>query len=82
MARCTTTWSEDRFYLNDDLAALSKTHDFGFIQTRDWFCFESQCPMVIDNTIVYRDTGHLTKAFALKLTGPFRAAFKRAVRAG
>ena len=82
MARCTTTWSDDRFYLNDDLAALAKIHRFGFIMTRGWFCFESQCPMVIGRTIAYRDTGHLTKAYALDLVGPFRAAFRRALRTG
>jgi len=80
MARCTTTWSEERFYLNDDLAALSKMDRFGFIKTRGWFCFESQCPMVIGRTIVYRDTGHLTRAYALDLAEPFRAAFRRALR--
>jgi peptidoglycan/LPS O-acetylase OafA/YrhL len=82
MGRCTTAWNEDRFYLNDDLAALSRAHEFRFINTRGWFCFESQCPMVVGHTIVYRDTGHLTKAYALEIAEPFRAAFKRAVRSG
>jgi peptidoglycan/LPS O-acetylase OafA/YrhL len=80
MASCTTTWSEERFYLNNDLAALSKAHDFRFINTRGWFCVESQCPTVIGHTIVYRDTGHLTKAYAQELAEPFRASFKRAIR--
>jgi len=79
LATCTTTWSEDRFYANDDLAALSQIRGFRFLKTRGWFCFQSQCPMVVGQTIVYRDTGHLTKAYALELAGPFRAAFKRAV---
>jgi peptidoglycan/LPS O-acetylase OafA/YrhL len=80
MARCTTTWSEDRFYTNDDLAALSRVHNFSYIATRGWFCFKSQCPMVIGHTVAYRDTGHLTKAYALDLAEPFRAAFKRALQ--
>jgi peptidoglycan/LPS O-acetylase OafA/YrhL len=79
MARCTTSWSEDRFYANDDIAALSRVHGFSYIATRGWFCFESQCPMVVGRTVVYRDTGHLTKAYAVDLAEPFRAAFKRAV---
>ena len=79
LATCTTTWSEDRFYANDDLAALSQSPRFSLLKTRGWFCFQSQCPMVVGQTIVYRDTGHLTKAYALELAGPFRAAFRRAV---
>jgi peptidoglycan/LPS O-acetylase OafA/YrhL len=80
MGRCTTTWSEERFYFNNDLAAFSKGHDFRFIKTRGWFCFELQCPTVIGHTIVYRDTGHLTKAYAEELAEPFRASFRQAIR--
>jgi peptidoglycan/LPS O-acetylase OafA/YrhL len=80
MGRCTTTWSEERFYFNNDLAAFSKDHEFRFIKTRGWFCFELQCPTVIGHTIVYRDTGHLTKAYAQELAEPFRASFKQAIR--
>jgi hypothetical protein len=79
MRRCTTTWTEERFFFNDDMAALAKARGFGFIDTRGWFCFESQCPMVIGQTIVYRDTGHITAPYALELADPLRAAFKRSV---
>ncbi|MDQ3893293.1 MAG: acyltransferase [Actinomycetota bacterium] len=82
MRRCTTAWPDEHFYANDDLAALAKRHRFGFIHTKGWFCFENQCPMVIGHTIVYRDTGHVTQPYALALTKPFRAAFRRAIRDG
>ena len=79
MRRCTTRWTEERFYVNDDMAALAKRHGFDFLDTRGWFCFEDQCPMVVGRTIVYRDTGHITKPYALELAEPFRAAFREAI---
>ena len=69
----------DRFYMNDDLSVLAKRHGFSFIDTRGWFCFDNQYPMVIGRTIVYRDTGHITEPYAQELSGPFRIAFRRAI---
>jgi len=77
MRTCTTVWPPDRFYLNDDIATLSRLHHVGFIDTSGWYCFQSQCPMVVDNTIVYIDTGHITDQYALLLAQPFRASFKQ-----
>lgn len=34
------------------------------IDTSDWFCDEVNCPVVIGNTMVYRDMHHITNAFA------------------
>jgi peptidoglycan/LPS O-acetylase OafA/YrhL len=79
MKTCTSTWTDERFALNDDLAAVAKAKGFGFLNTRGWFCFEHQCPMVVGHTIVYRDTGHITKPYALALNGPFRTAFRRCI---
>jgi hypothetical protein len=61
MKTCTTTQSDSHFAFNNDLAALSKTTGYRFLSSRGWFCFEYQCPMVIGRTIVYRDTGHITR---------------------
>jgi hypothetical protein len=80
MRKCTTRQSDIHFALNDDLAALSKTTGYRFLNSRGWFCFEHQCPMVIGRTIVYRDTGHITPPYASTLLAPFRAAFMRCVR--
>ena len=35
------------------------------MKTRGWFCYQSQCPTVVARTIVYRDTRHITEAYAL-----------------
>lgn len=79
MKTCTTTRNDARFALNDDLAVLSTTKGFGFLNTRGWFCFDYQCPMVVGRTIVYRDKNHITVPYALQLAAPFRAAFRRCI---
>ena len=64
MRTCTTKWPAAHFAFNDGLAKLAKTRGFGFLKTRGWFCYQRQCPMVVGNTIVYRDTGHITQTYA------------------
>jgi peptidoglycan/LPS O-acetylase OafA/YrhL len=79
MKTCTTTVPANVLAYNDTLAALAKANHYGFLKTRGWFCYQNQCPMVVANTIVYRDTGHITKSYALALTPPFRAAFRHCI---
>jgi peptidoglycan/LPS O-acetylase OafA/YrhL len=79
MKTCTTTWNNVHFALNDDIAAVAKKRGFGFLATRGWFCVKYECPMVVGRTVVYRDTGHITRPYALGLVPPFRAAFRRCV---
>jgi peptidoglycan/LPS O-acetylase OafA/YrhL len=76
---CLTTWPNTgaRFYSNDALEKLARARRFGFMNTRGWFCAGLRCPMVVGHTVVYRDTGHITQAYALRLAVPFRAAFRR-----
>jgi peptidoglycan/LPS O-acetylase OafA/YrhL len=79
MRTCTTVRNSAHFAFNDDLAAVAKKRGFGFLATRAWFCVKYECPMVVGRTVVYRDTGHITPPYALALTAPFRAAFRRCV---
>lgn len=79
MKTCTTSWPDQRFWLNDEIAALAAHYGFGLLETRGWFCFKSQCPIVIGHTIAYRDLDHITKTYALSLAEPFRIVFKRAI---
>jgi len=60
--------------------AGSKRLGAGYIETRGWFCFEHMCPTVIARTITFRDSRHMTGAYALRLAGVFRTAFRAAVR--
>jgi peptidoglycan/LPS O-acetylase OafA/YrhL len=82
MERCTNYLPAEKLSLNkSNVSTLSSIPDVGFIDTTGWFCDQqSQCPMVVGHTIVYTDTGHITKTYAEDLTEPLRAAFKRALR--
>jgi peptidoglycan/LPS O-acetylase OafA/YrhL len=79
MKTCTTRQPASVLAFNDNLTKLAKKQRFGFLKTRGWFCYQNLCPMVVARTIVYRDTGHITKTYALKLTGPFRSAFRHCI---
>ena len=51
----------------DDLDAVRK--DFSrngvpVLWTRQWFCTDSQCPVVVGNILVYRDENHMTVTYA------------------
>ena len=50
-----------------------------FLSTRSWFCYQGTCPMVVGNTIVYRDAGHVTTEYARMLDVPFRTAVERLI---
>jgi SGNH domain (fused to AT3 domains) len=76
---CMTTQTSVTLAFNTQLAALAKARHFGYLNTLGWFCYRNQCPMVVGNTIVYRDTGHITQAYALKLAAPFRTAFRQCI---
>jgi peptidoglycan/LPS O-acetylase OafA/YrhL len=79
MKTCTTSPPANILAFNNTLAKLAKVNRYGFLKTRGWFCYQNQCPMVVAKTIVYRDTGHITKTYALELTAPFRAAFQHCI---
>jgi peptidoglycan/LPS O-acetylase OafA/YrhL len=79
MRTCTTAPPANILAFNNNLAKVAKANQFGFLKTRGWFCYQNQCPMVVARTIVYRDTGHITKTYALKLTDPFRVAFRHCI---
>ena len=79
MRTCTTTPPANILAFNNNLAKVARANRFGFLKTRGWFCYQNQCPMVVARTIVYRDTNHISKTYALKLTEPFRAAFRHCI---
>lgn len=63
------------------LAVFDGIDGFHLLRTRDWFCSGNSCPLVIGNTIAYRDQDHVSTTYALQLSGRFRASFDRAVAA-
>jgi peptidoglycan/LPS O-acetylase OafA/YrhL len=80
LSTCAWAASDDQLSLYLDVGRATQSHGAAFLDTVGWFCFEKQCPMVVDRTIVYRDDrGHVTQTYALELRALFRHAFKRAL---
>lgn len=46
-------------------AAVQSTKGANFIDLTDAFCTDTECPAVIGNELVYRDTNHVTKTYML-----------------
>jgi peptidoglycan/LPS O-acetylase OafA/YrhL len=78
MARCSVTPSADQLAPNDDIASVVSGPKLNLMDPTPWFCAEGVCPMVIGRTIAYFDTNHVSRTYALELSGVFRAAFRQA----
>ncbi len=55
-------------------AAVAEAMGGEFIDPTPWFCDGDGCPMVVDNTVVYRDGHHLTEPFSRSLAPELGAA--------
>jgi peptidoglycan/LPS O-acetylase OafA/YrhL len=75
LATCTRTLTGDQISVYEDVARAAENGGAAFLDTIGWFCFENQCPMVVGQTITYRDIDHITQTYALELRELFRAAF-------
>jgi hypothetical protein len=53
-------------------AALATHTDF--VNPLPWFCFRGLCPTVVGSTVTYRDTEHVTTAYAAQLATPLQQA--------
>jgi len=77
LLRCSNAPTRQELY--DYIAAQTRFTGAGFLDSRGWFCYQDVCPMVIEHTIAYWNPTHISAAYALKLTGPFGAAFRAAI---
>jgi peptidoglycan/LPS O-acetylase OafA/YrhL len=82
LATCTWTLTDNQISVYEKVARAAARGGAAFIDTIGWFCFENQCPMVIGNTISYRDNDHVTQTYVLELRELFRDAFTRIVQLG
>jgi peptidoglycan/LPS O-acetylase OafA/YrhL len=82
MASCTTTWPSSSLAAYDEIARRAKQLGVGFLPTRQFVCFEDECPAAIGHTIAWMDTNHLTVRYATQIAGPFRAALLDVLAAG
>ena len=51
-------------------------YDADFIPTSDWMCTDSACPVIVGNTLMYRDNSHITATASLFLAPYVDAALK------
>ena len=58
------------------LRRMASQHNAEFIDVHEWFCYQDRCPLVVNSTVVYRDTGHITATYSRFLT----PALARALR--
>jgi hypothetical protein len=82
MAKCTTTWPATSLAAYDEIARRTKQLGVGFLPTRQFVCFEHECPAVIGDTIAWMDNSHLTVAYSTQIAEPFRQAFRDVLVAG
>ena len=50
------------------LRRMASEHNAEFIDVHEWFCYQDHCPLVVNSTVVYRDTGHITATYSRFLT--------------
>ncbi|MDO8363086.1 MAG: acyltransferase family protein [Actinomycetota bacterium] len=58
---------------------VADTYDAAFIPTSDWLCTDTACPVIVGNTLMYRDNSHITASAALLLAPYVEAALKSAM---
>ena len=76
MKTCTTVATRSQLHIDDAVAANARHQRLGFISTRGWFCARSSrggsylCPLVINRTIPWVDSGHIGQTYGLNEDWP------------
>ena len=62
----TCLWTQRALYLKADSTtkSIAQQANVEFVNVSAWFCSMRLCPTVIDSTIAYVDTGHITSTYA------------------
>jgi peptidoglycan/LPS O-acetylase OafA/YrhL len=81
MKKCSTTWGGSQVDALGQIGDLAETDGVPFIDPTNWYCGNDRCPMVIGHTVVYVDTGHVSKTYATQLAAPFRVTLRKAIHA-
>ncbi len=64
------------------IAAAVAKHGADIVDPIPALCDDEKCPVVRNGAPIYRDTDHIARAAALRLTPLFESAFRRAATAG
>ena len=67
MSTCAVPLDRRTSERNADWEVAAHRTGAGFVNPVPWFCDARTCPVVIRDTIVYRDTNHITRTFAATL---------------
>lgn len=74
-AECDFSRSQALAEVNPATELAAELPSLTVVDLSDWLCSETSCPPVVEDTIVYHDSAHLTATFARALAHPlFRAA--------
>lgn len=79
MAKCGSRPTPAQLAIGETIQSATRAAGATYIDTRGWFCFENDCPMVIGHTIAWLDHSHITQSYAKELASTFRSAFTRAL---
>jgi peptidoglycan/LPS O-acetylase OafA/YrhL len=80
MSKCSVTWADAHLNASNQIQGVAESDGATFIDPTGWYCSDANvCPMVVGNTIVYADSGHITMTYAAQLAGPFRVTFEKAL---
>jgi len=58
---------------------VARADGVSLIEPQLWVCPSDPCPVIINNTLVYFDSGHLTATFSASLAGKLDWAIKKAL---
>ncbi|GAB3873450.1 acyltransferase family protein [Terrabacter terrigena] len=67
MATCVRAPGKNILERNALWSAATKQVNGDFIDPVPWLCYQSKCPVVVGNIIVYRDSHHITTTYAATL---------------
>jgi hypothetical protein len=80
LAGCSESLAPSEPNLTSVVSQLAANDRVGLIDPTGWFCYQSQCPLVVGNLITYRDIDHVSATYARALGAAFDSAFDLAVR--
>ena len=69
LSRCTraVTRAAQNYHRRPMVAQVVRDSGAEVIDPLPWFCVKGKCPLVVGNTLVYKDNSHMTSAYAAAL---------------
>jgi hypothetical protein len=60
----------DRRRIYSTVAGIAAQRGAAYVRTLQWFCSRGTCPLVVDGTLTFRDTNHITHEYAAVIARP------------